>query len=430
MYYGDDWPSMPDGTPYDGKNLLELVRSGKSPFDGVWDVKLLIQEIEEKLNTQITGIPAVSKGSNNYGFHITSTSRPDMVARLARDDVNMPDFDSFPVEVQVPEVHFEMAVYNLLRSEPGILASRLLYGRAPAQYEKPGLAIPHDLIGRRLFVFEKAEGVNNAWEDLTSDNKLLLLRQLANIRTALFRYDPPQDFAAEHFLERLFKFKPDSLSMPVAPAREFWMYVLESKIKATIQNEGDMIGWEDDNETVGPVALAAKQSLLRAIPYILPVDTATVPGESLYRLVLEHGDFGIHNTTVAADADGKPQVTSLYDWETSCIWPALLSDPLVAAGPVDLIVGEYGQPAVTRLPEGATQADLDTYAAWARHYIQKLYRDAPGYETVIRAGKDFRHLWFALRDWRGGDSEEFFGKLGAWAENLMQERGVIGSSAQ
>ncbi|KAK4185042.1 hypothetical protein QBC35DRAFT_517184 [Podospora australis] len=351
MYYGDDWPLMPDGTPYDGKKLLGLVRSGKSPSDG----------IEEKLNTQITGIPTVSKGSHNYGFPITSTSRPDMVARLARDDVNMPDFDSFPVQVQIPEAHFEMAVYNLLRSEPGIMASRLLYGRAPAQYERPGLAIPHDISGRRLFVFERAEGANNVWEDLTPNNKLFRLEQLASIRAALFRYDPPQDFAAEYFLERLFKFKPDTLSMPVAPTREFWMYVLESKIKATIRSEGDMIGWEDDNETVGPAALAAKQALLRAIPCILPVDTATVPGESLYRLVLEHGDFGIHNTSIATDADGKPQ---------------------------------------------------------------KLYHGAPGYETVIRTGKDFRQLWYALRDWRGGDSEEFFGKLGTWAENLMQQRGV------
>lgn len=366
---------MPDGTPYDGKNLLDLVRTGQSPFDGVWDAKLLIQEIEDKLNTRITGIPAVSKGSNNYGFHITSTARPHMVARLARDDVNMPGFDAFPVEIQAAEVHFETAVYNLLRSQPDIPASRLLYSRAPAQYQKPALsAVPHDLTGRRLFVFENAEGVNNVWEDLTCDNKLDLLGQLANVRAALFRYDPPQDFAAQHLLGRLFKFNPDSLSMSVAPTRQFWMHVLESKIKATIRDEGDMIGWEDDNETVGRVALAAKQSLLRAVPYIMPVDTATVPEQSLYRLVLEHGDFGIHNTTIAVDTNnannGKPRVTSLFDWETSCIWPALLSDPLVAAGPVDLIVDEHGQPAVTRIPEGATCTDLDTYAAWARHYIQ------------------------------------------------------------
>ena len=57
---------MPDGSPYDGKHLLSLTRSGKSPFDGVWDVRLLIREIEKHLNTQVTAIPFVDKGSNSY----------------------------------------------------------------------------------------------------------------------------------------------------------------------------------------------------------------------------------------------------------------------------------------------------------------------------------------------------------------------------
>lgn len=89
----------------------------------------------------------------------------------------------------------------------------------------------------------------------------------------------------------------------VTPTRKFWIHVMESKIHATIRNEGDMIGWESDNETVGPVALAAKRSLLRAIPQIMPPENAD---QSLYRLVLEHGDFGIHNTLITTDANGKP----------------------------------------------------------------------------------------------------------------------------
>jgi hypothetical protein len=66
MYIDDDWPKMPDGSDFDGKQLLALVRSGKSPFHGVWDVNLLIQEIEENLDTQMIDIPAIYKGSNNY----------------------------------------------------------------------------------------------------------------------------------------------------------------------------------------------------------------------------------------------------------------------------------------------------------------------------------------------------------------------------
>lgn len=36
---------------------------------------------------------------------------------------------------------------------------------------------------------------------------------------------------------------------------------------------GDVIGWKDDNNTVGPIAVAAKQSLLRLIPHIIPTDS-------------------------------------------------------------------------------------------------------------------------------------------------------------
>lgn len=71
MGWRDAWPSGPDGNQYDGKQLMDLVRNDNNPFQGVWDAKLLIQEIEEKLNNQITDIPIVDKGSNNYvGSHL------------------------------------------------------------------------------------------------------------------------------------------------------------------------------------------------------------------------------------------------------------------------------------------------------------------------------------------------------------------------
>lgn len=91
---------------------------------------------------------------------------------------------------------------------------------------------------------------------------------------------------------------------------------------------------------------------------------------SLYRLVLEHGDFGIHNISITRDVDGNPLVTSLYDWETACIVPALLSVPFVAAGPVGLSTGEDSSPCVTRIPKNPTAMDLKTYERWAGHYIE------------------------------------------------------------
>ena len=66
MYDHDEWPKMPDGNDFDGKQLLTLARSGNSPFHGLWDVNLLIREIEENLDTHVIDIPVISTGSNNY----------------------------------------------------------------------------------------------------------------------------------------------------------------------------------------------------------------------------------------------------------------------------------------------------------------------------------------------------------------------------
>ena len=194
MSWRDDWPSTPDGKPYDGMNLLQLTLAGKSPFGEVWDVRLLIREIEENLNTRVADIPFVDKGSNNYvrvsldctplnanyifadllvkGFHLQTSDKRDLVARLARGDVNMPGFDGFSIDVQAPEARFETAIYSLLQSESLIRSSRLLYSRVPVQHPDPKLTIPQDLRGRRLFVFEKSEGVTNVWTDLSPGCKV------------------------------------------------------------------------------------------------------------------------------------------------------------------------------------------------------------------------------------------------------------------
>jgi hypothetical protein len=127
-----------------------------------------------------------------------------------------------------------------------------------------------------------------------------------------------------------------------------------------------MIGWESDNSTVGPIAAAAKQSLLRLIPHIMPAESDHT---SLYRLVLDHGDFGIHNMTITMDADGQPLVTSLYDWETGCIVPAIWSDPLMAVT-VDLVTDENAGPSITRLGDDNTPEELAQYRTWSRQYFK------------------------------------------------------------
>ncbi|KAF3310519.1 hypothetical protein TWF173_009406 [Orbilia oligospora] len=409
---------MPDGTDFDGKQLLTLVLDGKSPFQGVWDVKLLIQEAEENLNAQVIDIPEVYKGSNNYGFHLKLSNGREIMARLARSDVNTPDYLGFPMDMQVADVKFEAAAYELLRSEPDILASRLLYHRVAMQHNGPKLDPPQDISGRRLLLFEKAEGENNIF-NLSAAQQVCL--PFANLFFWI-QLSCANLLSRNAFLPRQHVSKPKSLPVPVALTREFCVALFTSKIEATIKNIGDMIGWECDNNTVGPVAATAKISLLRLIPHIIPAGDNEEDTSHLYRLVLEHGDFGIHNMSITMDASDQPLVTSVYDWETGCLVPAILSDPLMAVW-VDLVTDENAAPSITRVSEDATLDDLEQYATWSRQYFMEPFKQAPDYERAIQAGKDARHLWFALRNWRGDDPEEYFGDLGTWADRRMTELG-------
>lgn len=84
----------------------------------------------------------------------------------------MPDFDGFPIHRQITEAKFEAAAYELLRSEPQILVSRLLYHRIPLQHVSPRIHIPQDILGRQLSVFERAEGEKNVWKILSSEEKV------------------------------------------------------------------------------------------------------------------------------------------------------------------------------------------------------------------------------------------------------------------
>jgi hypothetical protein len=165
-----------------------------------------------------------------------------------------------------------------------------------------------------------------------------LLAQAACMRAALFAFNVPPAFATKWLCERLFEQKPAALPLPVAPTCDFCLALLTSKIEATIGNVGDMIGWESDNNTMGPIAAAAKQSLLRLCTHLLPSDCGSGNKKnnndddddddydnegnattSVYHLVLEHGDFGIHIMSIAMDARGQLLMMSLYDWEAGCL---------------------------------------------------------------------------------------------------------------
>lgn len=60
------WPQMPDGYPWDGRDLMSLNRSGACPFKNRFDVNLLIQEVEDIVHAQVVDIPRVYGGTHNY----------------------------------------------------------------------------------------------------------------------------------------------------------------------------------------------------------------------------------------------------------------------------------------------------------------------------------------------------------------------------
>ena len=93
----------------------------------------------------------------------------------------MPGWDGWPLEKQVRDVRFEAAVYELLRSQPKIRNSHLLYHRVPQQYPGPHLVVPPDLKGRRLFVFERAEGAKNWWNDSSPNAQVCCILALLSI---------------------------------------------------------------------------------------------------------------------------------------------------------------------------------------------------------------------------------------------------------
>jgi hypothetical protein len=165
------------------------------------------------------------------------------------------------------------------------------------------------------------------------------------------------DFANKYLLERIYGPKPASFSMPIAPTRNFWMHVFTTRIEAWVERM-------QEAKVFGHVGLQVKDSLLRALPLILPEES---PSTQLYRFVLEHNEFGVHKTTVAAGIDGLPQVTSLFDWEYGRIVPALAVDPTVQLDCVDLCVDQHGQPGFW--PQGGV-APQDEHMMWAEVYVQ------------------------------------------------------------
>lgn len=167
----------------------------------------------------------------------------------------------------------------------------------------------------------------------------------ATIRVALLNLELPSQFVSDWLLWRTLQpveWMPKGLPLPISATRDFWLATLKAKVEAMVKNEGDIIGWPGGKVTVGPKALAAKKSLLRLIPLILPEGDEAV----LYRPVLQHDDFGFHNLLNLISETGETSITSVFDWESGCIVPLALSEITFLLAAWNLTLNENGEPSV------------------------------------------------------------------------------------
>lgn len=137
--------------------------------------------------------------------------------------------------------------------------------------------------------------------------------------------------------------------------------MIRGKVEGMIKDEGDVVGW-DENQRVGPRLLAAKASIIRLIPKILPEDVEP----EFYQLFLQHDDFGVHNMEILVGTEDA-RITSLYDWETGCVVPGILIEIDFSAAGFDMGVKENGEPWVNvRTPP----AEGDMYEKHAEAYLE------------------------------------------------------------
>ncbi|KAM0418891.1 hypothetical protein ACHAPT_012156 [Fusarium lateritium] len=121
---------------------------------------------------------------------------------------------------------------------------------------------------------------------------------------------------------------------------------------------------------------------------------------------------------------GQTSITSVFDWETGCIVPVVLSEIIFYIAGCNLITDEDGKPSVFIRSELASRPEERVKnQAHSTEFLKAIQRQAPYLEDAIHKAKDARHLWMKLKKWRGQDLEELFGELGDWAERRLEEMG-------
>jgi hypothetical protein len=271
------------------------------------------------------------------------------------------------------------------------------------------------------------------------------------MRAALFNFEVPRDLAGFWFWNRLPALQPAATKQDVAPTREFCIELFKTKLETVLRQDGDAFG---EASNLSPAAALAKDLILEVIPRILPQGTGADAKEyehKLYRFVLEHGDFGIHNMDIFEGRTERPLVTGLHGWNNAHLMPAILADLNVCVQVTLTVDEDVGMPAMTDMPSTLTTEEMIHMApwpkqyfevseeapakdppvrmdpdAWARNpsadwYTQPLFKMAPDYGCIIDDGRRARYLWSALHYFDDDDPEGSWKDLGEWASEQIAD---------
>lgn len=276
----------------------------------------------------------------------------------------MPGYDGFSLDWLHKQFDFETAILSFVDKCPQIPTSPLLFCRRSIQNSGDRSEIPEEINGRQLMIFEMTNDSHIDWRKLDEGQKVRdssqpehlahngrrinsifqnsVIAQFASIRAALLNQPLALQFVTKLLLWGTFQpveWAPKELPS-ITPTRSFCAELFRARIEAIIGDEGDTIGFSESGYKVGERLLAAKQTLLRVIPHILPEGEDSL----LYRFVLQHDDLGLHNLCIFMDESGQMAVTSIYDWETANIVPVILSEFDFSIAGCDLRVDEAGRP--------------------------------------------------------------------------------------
>jgi hypothetical protein len=206
----------------------------------------------------------------------------------------------------------------------------------------------------------------------------------ARAAATLFKFPLPADFVSTWLLDRVFGSELDLCPLAIQPTREFCMALLAARIECAFRRCHRHFASRLDYNSANALLSAARDSLLRLVPRVLPRTRKGLDEATLYHFVLDHGDFGIHNMTIAKDAQDNPNISSVYDWEAGTIVPALFSEPKMVVT-ADLVVDEDGEPSVSRWGDGDSMQKMAEYVTWSREY----YKVSWGFRCGrCRAGAD------------------------------------------